>query len=103
MVTDPRYAVLFEPVQIGPKTAPNRFFAVPHATGHSPLMPNGAIGLRAIKAEGGWGTVAMQLAEIDPTSDISNLPIETFWDETDIRSHARLTERIREHGDLSDI
>lgn len=100
---DARYAVLFEPVRIGPKTAPNRFYAVPHATGHSPLMPNGAIGLRAMKAEGGWGTVCMQVAEIDPSSDISNLPIEKFWDDTDVRSHARLTEKIREFGALSAI
>ncbi|MCA1493211.1 FAD-dependent oxidoreductase [Ensifer sp. NBAIM29] len=103
MTLDPRYSVLFEPVKIGPVTAPNRFFAVPHATGHSPLMPNGSIAMRAMKAEGGWGTVAMQLAEIDPSSDISNLPIEKFWDETDIASHARLTARIREHGALSAI
>ena len=103
MTIDPRYAILFEPVRIGPKTAPNRFFAVPHATGHSPLMPNGSIGMRAMKAEGGWGTVCMQLAEIDPSSDISNLPIEKFWDEIDVRSHARLTEKIREHGALSAI
>lgn len=100
---DARYAVLFEAVRIGPKIAPNRFFAVPHATGHSPLMPNGSIGMRAMKAEGGWGTVCMQLAEIDPSSDISNLPIEKFWDEVDVRSHARLTEKIREHGSLSAI
>ena len=100
---DARYRILFEPVKIGPVTAPNRFYAVPHATGHSPLMPNGSIGLREMKAEGGWGTVAMQLSEIDPTSDISNLPIETFRDEQDIRSHRRLTDRLRTRGALSAI
>ena len=90
---DARYAVLFEPVKIGPKVAPNRFFAVPHATGHSPLMPNGSIGMRAMKAEGGWGTVCMQLSEIDPSSDISNLPIEKFWRQQ--RSY-RITEGATE-------
>ena len=100
---DARYEILFEPVQIGPVTAPNRFYAVPHATGHSPLMPNGSIALREMKAEGGWGTVAMQLAEIDPSSDISNLPIETFWDRQDIRSHRALTGRLRAKGALSAI
>ncbi len=30
MTRDSRYDVLFEPVQFGPKTAKNRFFAVPH-------------------------------------------------------------------------
>ena len=30
---DPRYDILFEPVQIGPVTAKNRFYQVPHCTG----------------------------------------------------------------------
>ncbi len=100
---DDRYAILFEPVRIGPVTAPNRFFAVPHATGHSPLMPNGSIALREMKAMGGWGTVCMQLAEIDPTSDISDLPIETFWDAQDVASHRALTDRLRAQGALSAV
>ncbi len=33
-------------------------------------MPFGFIGMREMKAEGGWGVVCLQLAEIDPTSDI---------------------------------
>jgi dimethylamine/trimethylamine dehydrogenase len=33
MAHDPRFDVLFEPVKIGPVTAPNRFYQVPHATG----------------------------------------------------------------------
>ena len=66
-------------------------------------MPNGSIGMREMKAEGGWGVVCMQLAEIDPTSDISNLPMEKFWDDTDIKSHALLVERIKRHGALTAI
>ena len=98
-----RYQVLFEPVKIGPVVAPNRFYCVPHATGHSPLMPNGAIGIREMKARGGWGVVSMQLAEIDPTSDISNLPLEKLWDETDVRSHARMVERVKTHGAITAV
>lgn len=101
--TDERYKILFEPVRIGPVTAPNRFFAVPHATGHSPLMRNGSHALRAMKAEGGWGTVCMQLAEIDPSSDICDLPVEKFWDAGDVREHRVLTDRLRELGALSAI
>ncbi len=101
--TDERYKVLFEPVKIGPVTAPNRFYAVPHATGHSPLMRNGSHAMRAMKAEGGWGTICMQLAEIDPTSDICDLPMETFWDDADVRDHRVLTDRLRELGSLSAI
>ena len=42
MARDPRYDVLFEPVKIGPLTAPNRFFQVPHADGMGYTMPRGA-------------------------------------------------------------
>lgn len=64
-------------------------------------MPNGSIGMREIKAEGGWGTISMQVAEIDPTSDISNLPMEKFWDDTDIKSHALMVERVKKHGAIT--
>ncbi|MEX0337924.1 MAG: FAD-dependent oxidoreductase [Arenibacterium sp.] len=100
---DPRYDILFEPLKIGPVTAPNRFYSVPHATGHSPLMPNGSIGMREMKARGGWGVISMQVAEIDPTSDISNLPMERFWDETDVKSHALMVERVKRHGAITAV
>lgn len=100
---DPRYAALFEPLKIGPVTAPNRLVSMPHAIGHSYLMPNGAIGIRETRAEGGWGVVAMQLSEIDPTSDLSGLPYERLWDEGDVKAHARSVARIHAHGALASI
>lgn len=100
---DPRYAPLFEPLKIGPVTAPNRLVSMPHAIGHSHLMPNGAIGIRETRAEGGWGIVAMQLSEIDPTSDLSGLPYERLWDEGDVKAHARSVARIHAHGALASI
>ena len=33
MPRDPRFDILFEPVKIGPLTAKNRFFQVPHCNG----------------------------------------------------------------------
>ena len=70
------YDLLFEPVKIGPVTAPNRFYSVPHATGHGHAAPNGSIGLREMKAKGGWGVVSMQITEIGPDSDFANHPME---------------------------
>ncbi|MFC6486975.1 NAD-binding protein [Nitratireductor sp. GCM10026969] len=103
MPRDPRYDILFEPLKIGPVTAPNRFVSMPHAIGFSYLMPNGAIGIREMRAEGGWGIVAMQLSEIDPTSDLSGLPYERLWDEEDVKAHARSVARIHAHGALASI
>ena len=95
--------VLFEPVRIGPVTAANRFYAVPHATGHGWTQPSGAIALRAMKAEGGWGTVAVQITEISPDSDMANHPMERIWDDSDVPRHAAQVEAIKRHGSLAAI
>ncbi|MBT7645827.1 MAG: hypothetical protein HN768_02110, partial [Rhodospirillaceae bacterium] len=55
MARDPRYDILFEPVQIGPVTAPNRFYQVPHCSGMGNQKPQTLNAMREIKAEGGWG------------------------------------------------
>lgn len=98
-----RYDILFEPVQIGPVVAPNRFYAVPHATGHGWVQPHGAIALRAMKAEGGWGTVATQMTEIAPDSDMGNHPMERIWDDGDVARHALQVEAVKKHGSLAAI
>ena len=100
---DSRFAPLFEPLKIGPVTAPNRFAVMPYANGHSYLMPNGAMGVRAMRAEGGWGIVGMQLSEIDPTSDLAGLPYERLWDRGDVAVHAESVQRIHNHGALASI
>ena len=51
------YAVLFEPVKIGPLTARNRFYQVPHCTGAGRNYPSVSAHIRATNAEGGWAVV----------------------------------------------
>ena len=46
------YAVLFEPVKIGPLTARNRFYQVPHCTGAGRNYPSVSAHIRATNAEG---------------------------------------------------
>jgi dimethylamine/trimethylamine dehydrogenase len=98
-----RYDILFEPVQIGPVTAPNRFYAVPHATGHGWAEADGAIALRAMKAEGGWGVVSSQMTEIGPDSDLANHQMDRIWDERDIATHTKQVEVVKAHGALAAI
>ena len=52
MPRDPRFDILFEPVPIGPVTAPNRFYQVPHATGMGYRRPQTLAAMRGVKAEG---------------------------------------------------
>jgi dimethylamine/trimethylamine dehydrogenase len=63
--TAERYRVLFEPVQIGPVKAKNRFFAVAHRAGMGFAQPHATAALRGMQAEGGWGVVCTGVCEID--------------------------------------
>lgn len=103
MTCDPRYEILFEPVTIGPVTAKNRFYQVPHCTGMGWLRPNMVADLRATKAEGGWGVVCTEYCSIHPTSDDIPLPTHTLWDDHDIRAHRLMTDRVHEHGALAGV
>ena len=71
MTRDPRYDVLFEPVKIGPLTAKNRFFQVPHCNGMGSVYPSSMAAMRAMKAEGGWAVICTEETDIHPTSDIT--------------------------------
>src|SRR5271169_3594915 len=103
MARNPRYDILFEPVQIGPVTAKNRFYAVPHAAGMTNSMPHMRAKFRETKAEGGWGVVCTGYVSIDASSDDSPLPFATLWDDEDIRSHALMTEAVHRHGALAGV
>ena len=103
MSRNPRHDVLFQPVRIGPKTAKNRFFQVPHASGMTNAAPHVRAAFRAMKAEGGWGVVSTGACSIHPTSDDSPFPFASLWDEADIRSHAVMTEAVHAHGALAAV
>lgn len=103
MARDPRFDILFEPVRIGPVTAPNRFYQVPHASGMTNALPRVRAGFRETKAEGGWGVVCTGACSIHPSSDDSPLPFATLWDKDDIRSHALMTEAVHRHGSLAGV
>jgi dimethylamine/trimethylamine dehydrogenase len=103
MTRDPRYDILFDPVQIGPVTAPNRFYQTPHATGMGNRMPNSSAALRAIKAEGGWGVVCTEYCSIHPSADETPYAYLTLWDDDDAQELALTSAAIHAHGSLAGI
>ena len=103
MARNPRFDVLFEPVRIGPVTAPNRFYQVPHASGMTNALPHVRASFREIKAEGGWGVVCTGAVSIHPSSDDSPLPFAVLWDDKDIRAHALMTDAVHKHGALAGV
>ncbi len=103
MPRDPRFDVLFEPVRIGPVTAPNRFYQVPHCTGMGYRRPRSVAALREVKAEGGWGTVCTEYTSIHPSSDDEPFPSASLWDDADIDAHALMVEKVHAHGALAGV
>jgi dimethylamine/trimethylamine dehydrogenase len=103
MRRNPRYDILFEPVQIGPVTAPNRFYQTPHATGMGNMKPNSSTALRALKAEGGWGVVCTEYCSIHPSSDETPYAYLSIWDDEDAQQLALTCDAIHAHGSLAGI
>jgi dimethylamine/trimethylamine dehydrogenase len=95
--------ILFEPVKIGPVTAPNRFYQTPHCTGMGYNLPRTLAAMRAVKAEGGWGVVNTEYCSIDPSSDDTPAPYCSLWDEGDVKNMAAMTEAVHAHGALAGV
>ena len=100
---DPRHDILFQPLKIGPKTAKNRFFQVPHCNGGGYRDPSAVVEMRRTKAEGGWGVIFTEQTEIHPTSEITPFIEQRLWDDRDIPALARMAEAMKSHGALAGI
>ncbi len=100
---DPRHAILFEPVQIGPKTLPNRFYQVPHASGFGSRKPRTQAAFRAIKAEGGWGGVNVDYAPVSSDSDETPSVACDVWEGSDMRALGLVVDAVHAHGSLVGI
>ena len=100
---DPRYDVLFEPVQIGPVTARNRFYQVPHCCGMGFRFPDAMAQMRGTKAEGGWAVVCTEEVEIHHTSDLSPYIEGRLWSDQDIPALAKMADKVHAHGSLAGI
>jgi len=103
MARDPRYDILFEPVKIGPVTAKNRFYQVPHCSGMGYRYPSAEAAMRGVKAEGGWAVVSTQECEIHATTEVSPYTEARLWDDRDIPAVARLADAVHRHGALAAI
>lgn len=100
---DPRYDILFEPMQIGPVTAKNRFYQVPHCNGGGYRDPSAAAEMRASKAEGGWGVIFTEQCEIHQTSEITPFIELRLWEDKDIPMLNKMSDKMKSHGALAGI
>ena len=103
MSRQPRYDILFEPMQIGPVTAKNRFFQVPHCNGGGYRDPSAAAAMRGIKSEGGWSVVFTEQCEIHESSEITPFIELRLWEDKDIPMLAKMAGSMKSHGALAGI
>jgi dimethylamine/trimethylamine dehydrogenase len=101
MSRDSRYDILFEPVKIGPVTAKNRFYQVPHCNGGGYRDPSAAAAMRRVKGEGGWGVIFTEQTEMHHTSEISPYIELRLWDDEDIPVMAKMADAIHEFDALA--
>jgi len=95
--------VLFEPIRIGPVTARNRFYQVPHYTGMGYALPKTLAEMRRIKGQGGWGVVNTEYCSVHPSSDDGPCAFCTLWDEDDAVNQALMTEAVHEYDALAGV
>ncbi len=100
---DPRYDLLFDPVKIGPLTAKNRFYQVPHCNGGGYRDPSAAAEMRRVKSEGEWGVIFTEQVEIHHTSEITPFIELRLWDDDDIPALAKMADAIHSNGALAGI
>lgn len=100
---DPRYDILFESMKIGPVTAKNRFYQVPHCNGGGYRDPSAAAEMRRTKSEGGWGVIFTEQTEMHHTSEITPFIELRLWEDQDIPALAKMAAAMRSHGALAGI
>ena len=103
MARDPKHDILFEPIQIGPKTLRNRFYQVPHCIGAGSDKPGFQAAHRSMKAEGGWAAMNTEYCSIHPESDDTHRLSARLWDEGDVRNLRAMTEEVHKYGALAGV
>src|SRR5271165_6211843 len=103
MSIESRYQILFEPQRLGPVTAKNRFYQVPHCSGMGHALPHTLAAMRGMKAEGGWGVVCTEYCSIHPSSDDQPHPFAALWDEGDVANLAAMADAVHAHGALAGV
>src|SRR3989442_2780945 len=101
MARDPKYDILFEPIQLGPKTMKNRFYQIPHCNGFGSEKPLSQAYFRALKAEGGYAACCTEYCSISPESDDTHRVSARLWDDDDVKNLSVMCDMLHEHGALA--
>lgn len=99
-----RYDVLFEPIEIGPRTLRNRFYQVPYLPGFTASgRPRVNAAHRAVKAEGGWAAVCTEWCMVAPDADPAPEAASFLLDDHDESALASWCAQVQAHGALAGV
>jgi dimethylamine/trimethylamine dehydrogenase len=101
MARNPKYDILFAPIQLGPKTMKNRFYQIPHCNGFGSEKPLSQAFFRSTKAEGGYGAVCTEYCSISPESDDTHRVSARLWDEEDVKNLSVMCDMLHEYQALA--
>jgi 2,4-dienoyl-CoA reductase-like NADH-dependent reductase (Old Yellow Enzyme family) len=88
---------VFEPIELGPITVPNRIVRTAHmgGMGYLPRMSDALIAYHAARARGGCGLSILEATSVHPSSKLAELGL--FRDSI-IEDYQRLMDQCRPHG-----
>ena len=96
MTRDPPYDILFVPVAIGPLTAKNQFYQVPHCNGGGYRDPSAVAEMRRVGSKGGWGVNFTEHTKLHHTSELAPFIELCLWDDDDIPMLAKMSDAMHE-------
>ncbi len=94
--------ILFEPVEVGPKTFKNRLVGVPYSPGFGSTKPRAHQAHRAIQAEGGWSAIYTGVQSTGEDFEVEP-HVDTLWDEDDERALAMQIGAIQAQDTLAGV
>lgn len=103
MPRDPRHDVLFEPLQIGPRTLRNRFYVTPHASNYGTDYPGAEAYYRAMRAEGGWAAVSTGACLVNLDADNPRWNLQHLVDQSDMNNLSLMVEKIHDQDALAGV
>jgi dimethylamine/trimethylamine dehydrogenase len=103
MARDARYDILFTPIKIGPKTAKNRFYQVPHCDAMGYGEHHGDVAHRKVKAEGGWAVISTEQCSIHPSSCAAPYGERRLWDDDYAAQLRDWVDTMHEGGALTAV
>ena len=90
-----KYDKLFEPIQLGPITVPNRLYQSPHACGFDPETE---AYFRGEKSKGGFGLVCLGATSVHPTSTYGPAGGSELNKISDVEDHKIITNKVHQYG-----